>query len=46
MQESRSDVIATCLEEYQTISVWLVVRDRQGRPVSVRFPEEDIATGA
>lgn len=45
LQESRSEVIATCLDEYGAISVWVVLRDRGGRPVGVRFPEEDIATG-
>lgn len=42
LQDGRQDIINTCLEEYETISVWMVVRDRQGNVASVRFPDEDV----
>lgn len=44
LQENRRDVINTTLEDYASISVWTINRDRQGRVVSVEFPEEDINT--
>lgn len=42
LQDGRQDIIKTCLEEYEAIAVWIVVRDRQGNVASVKFPDEDI----
>lgn len=42
LQDGRQDIIKTCLEEYEAIAVWMVVRDRQGNVASVKFPDEDI----
>jgi hypothetical protein len=42
LQDGRQDIINSCLEEYEQIGVWFVVRNRQGNVASVKFPEEDI----
>lgn len=42
LQDGRQDIINMCLEEYEAIAVWMVVRDRQGNVASVKFPDEDI----
>jgi hypothetical protein len=42
VQEGRQDIINTCLEEYESICVWMIVRNRQGGVASVKFPDEDI----
>ena len=42
LQEGRQDIINTCLEEYEQIAVWVIVRNRQGNVASVKFPDEDM----
>lgn len=42
VQDGRQDIINTCLEEYEQIAVWVIVRNRQGNVVSVKFADEDI----
>lgn len=42
LQDGRQDIINTCLEEYEQIAVWVIVRNRQGNVVSIKFADEDI----
>lgn len=42
LQDGRQDIINTCLEEYEQIAVWVIVRNRQGNVASVKFADEDI----